>query len=78
MERLGLTWNPLTTQIGSHDWKWLYSDISRFGRVLIIFRRIAGLHFFGLASPKLGAQGSTGSSTMPHKVNPIRFENAEG
>lgn len=76
---LGLTWNPLTTQIESHDWQAeLYSDIARFNRVLHnactdIWTYIS----LGFFAQNLGAHGSTGSSTMPHKVNPIRFENAE-
>lgn len=76
---LGLTWNPLTTQIESHDWQAeLYSDIARFNRVLHNFATdvwtYISLNYF---HQNLAAQGSTGSSTMPHKVNPIRFENAE-
>lgn len=76
---LGLTWNPLTTQIESHDWQAeLYSDIARFNRVLHNFATdvwtYISLDYF---HQNLAAQGSTGSSTMPHKVNPIRFENAE-
>ena len=76
---LGLTWNPLTTQIESHDWQAeLYSDIARFNRILHnvatdVWTYIS-LDYF---HQNLAAQGSTGSSTMPHKVNPIRFENAE-
>lgn len=79
VESLGLTWNPLTTQIESHDWQSeLYADMARFNRIL---HNIAtdmwtyiSLDYF---HQNLAAQGSTGSSTMPHKVNPIRFENAE-
>ena len=79
MERLGLTWNPLTTQIESHDWQSeLYSDISRFGRIAHNLSTDCWTYIsLGYFHQKLGAQGSTGSSTMPHKVNPIRFENAE-
>ncbi|MDD7465696.1 MAG: adenylosuccinate lyase [Actinomycetaceae bacterium] len=76
---LGLEWNPLTTQIESHDW-----DAELFGAVAH-FNRIAhnlATDFWtyiskGYFHQNLAAQGSTGSSTMPHKVNPIRFENAE-
>lgn len=76
---LGLTWNPLTTQIESHDWQAeLYSDIARFNRILHNFATdvwtYISMNYF---RQRLSAQGSTGSSTMPHKVNPIRFENAE-
>ncbi|WP_182353081.1 adenylosuccinate lyase [Flaviflexus huanghaiensis] len=79
VESLGLTWNPLTTQIESHDWQAeLYSDIARFNRILHNFATdmwtYISLDYF---HQNLAAQGSTGSSTMPHKVNPIRFENAE-
>ena len=78
VEGLGLTWNPLTTQIESHDWQAeLYSDIARFNRVLHnmctdVWTYIS-LGYFA----QVRGQGSVGSSTMPHKVNPIRFENAE-
>lgn len=79
VEGLGLTWNPLTTQIESHDWQAeLYADVARFNRVLHnlatdVWTYISLAYF----RQNLAAQGSTGSSTMPHKVNPIRFENAE-
>ncbi len=78
VERLGLTWNPLTTQIESHDWQAeLYADLARFNRVLHnlctdIWAYIS-LGYFA----QVRGQGSVGSSTMPHKINPIRFENAE-
>ncbi|USQ76498.1 adenylosuccinate lyase [Ornithinimicrobium cryptoxanthini] len=75
---LGLTWNPLTTQIESHDWQAeVYADIARFNRVLHnlctdIWSYISMGYF-----AQVRGQGTVGSSTMPHKVNPIRFENAE-
>ncbi|WP_426300766.1 adenylosuccinate lyase [Arthrobacter sp. R-11] len=78
VEGLGLTWNPLTTQIESHDWQAeLYSDIARFNRILHnvctdIWSYISIGYF-----RQIPVAGATGSSTMPHKVNPIRFENAE-
>ncbi|MDN4480452.1 adenylosuccinate lyase [Demequina muriae] len=78
VEGLGLTWNPLTTQIESHDWQAeLYADLARFGRVLHnlatdVWTYIS-LGYFAQAA----AKGSIGSSAMPHKINPIRFENAE-
>ena len=78
VEGLGLTWNPLTTQIESHDWQSeLYADIARFNRILHnlatdVWTYIS-LGFF----TQIPVPGATGSSTMPHKVNPIRFENAE-
>ena len=79
VEKLGLTWNPLTTQIESHDWQAeLYSDIARAGRVAHNVATDCWTYIsLGYFHQNLAAQGSTGSSTMPHKVNPIRFENAE-
>ncbi|GAB2689506.1 adenylosuccinate lyase [Thalassiella azotivora] len=79
VEGLGLTWNPLTTQIESHDWQAeLYSDVARFNRVLHNLCTDVWTYIsLGFFAQRLGAHGSTGSSTMPHKVNPIRFENAE-
>ena len=78
VEGLGLTWNPLTTQIESHDWQAeLYADMARFNRVLHnlctdVWSYISIGYF-----AQIPVAGATGSSTMPHKVNPIRFENAE-
>lgn len=75
---LGLTWNPLTTQIESHDWQaQLYQRIAHIGRVLHnlctdIWSYISMGYF-----RQIPQAGATGSSTMPHKINPIRFENAE-
>ncbi|MDX5381001.1 MAG: adenylosuccinate lyase, partial [Actinomycetes bacterium] len=79
VEGLGLTWNPLTTQIESHDWQAeLYADVARFNRVLHNLATDVWTYIsLGYFRQNLAAQGSTGSSTMPHKVNPIRFENAE-
>ncbi len=75
---LGLTWNPLTTQIESHDWQAeLYAAVSHFNRILhnlcTDFWTYISLGYF----KQIPQAGATGSSTMPHKVNPIRFENAE-
>ncbi|MDZ3744902.1 adenylosuccinate lyase [Pseudoglutamicibacter albus] len=78
VESLGLSWNPLTTQIENHDWQAeLYSDIARFNQILHnlctdIWSYIS-IRFF----QQIPVEGATGSSTMPHKINPIRFENAE-
>lgn len=78
VEHLGLTWNPLTTQIESHDWQAeVYADIARFNRILHnlctdVWSYISIGYF-----AQIPVEGATGSSTMPHKVNPIRFENAE-
>jgi adenylosuccinate lyase len=79
VEGLGLKWNPLTTQIESHDWQAeLYADVARFNRILHnVCTDIWTYISLGYFAQQLGAHGSTGSSTMPHKVNPIRFENAE-
>ena len=79
VEGLGLTWNPLTTQIESHDWQAeLYSDVARAGRIAHNLATDAWTYIsMDYFHQNLAAQGSTGSSTMPHKVNPIRFENAE-
>lgn len=79
VESLGLTWNPLTTQIESHDWQAeLYADVARAGRVVHNLATDMWTYIsMGYFRQRLSAQGSTGSSTMPHKVNPIRFENAE-
>ena len=79
VEGLGLTWNPLTTQIESHDCQAeLYSDVARAGRIAHNLATDCWTYIsMGYFHQNLAAQGSTGSSTMPHKVNPIRFENAE-
>lgn len=75
---LGLTWNPLTTQIESHDWQAeLYSAVAHFNSILHnlctdIWTYISLAYF-----KQIPVAGATGSSTMPHKINPIRFENAE-
>ena len=75
---LGLGWNPLTTQIESHDWQAeLYADIARFNRILHnLCTDVWTYVSLGYFTQSRG-QGTVGSSTMPHKVNPIRFENAE-
>ena len=78
VERLGLTWNPLTTQIESHDWQAeLYADVARFNRVLHNLATDVWTYISMGYFAQVRGQGSVGSSTMPHKVNPIRFENAE-
>jgi adenylosuccinate lyase len=78
VEGLGLGWNPLTTQIESHDWQAeLYSDIARFNRVLHNLCTDVWTYISLGYFTQVRGQGTVGSSTMPHKVNPIRFENAE-
>ncbi len=76
---LGLTWNPYTTQIEPHDYMAeLFDAIARFNTILIDFDRdIWGYISMGYFKQKTIA-GEVGSSTMPHKVNPIDFENSEG
>lgn len=79
VERLGLTWNPYTTQIEPHDYMAeLFDAIARFNTILIDFDRdVWGYISLGYFKQKTKA-GEIGSSTMPHKVNPIDFENSEG
>jgi adenylosuccinate lyase len=78
VEHLGLTWNPLTTQIESHDWQAeLYADVARFNRVLHNLATDVWTYISRGVFTQIPVPGATGSSTMPHKVNPIRFENAE-
>lgn len=78
VEGLGLTWNPLTTQIESHDWQAeLYADLARFNRILHNFCTDVWSYISIGYFAQIPVAGATGSSTMPHKVNPIRFENAE-
>ncbi len=76
---LGLTWNAYTTQIEPHDYMAeLFDTIARFNTILIDFNRdIWGYISLGYFRQQAVA-GEVGSSTMPHKVNPIDFENAEG
>jgi len=77
--RLGLQWNPYTTQIEPHDYIAEYFHVlQRFNTVLMDFCRDIWTYIsLGYFKQKTKA-GEVGSSTMPHKVNPIDFENAEG
>jgi adenylosuccinate lyase len=77
--QLGLTWNPYTTQIEPHDYiSELFQAICRFNTILLDFDRdIWSYISIGYFRQKK-VEGETGSSTMPHKVNPIDFENSEG
>jgi len=79
VESLGLAWNPYTIQIEPHDgMAELFDALARFNTVLLDFcRDIWGYIALGYFKQKAVA-GEVGSSTMPHKVNPIDFENAEG
>jgi len=77
-DALGLTWNPLTTQIESHDWQAeLYSRVSHANRVLHNLATDVWSYISMGYFTQIPQAGATGSSTMPHKINPIRFENAE-
>lgn len=79
VESLGLTYNPLTIQIEPHDYMAeLYDTLARINTILIDLNRdIWGYISVGYFKQKVKA-GEIGSSTMPHKVNPIDFENSEG
>ncbi|SLM96816.1 adenylosuccinate lyase [Brevibacterium yomogidense] len=78
VEHLGLTFNPVTTQIESHDWQAeLFADISRFNRICHNLATDMWTYISMEYFTQIPVEGATGSSTMPHKVNPIRFENAE-
>lgn len=79
VERLGLTFNPYTTQIEPHDYiAELFDAVCRFHTILIDFDRdVWGYISLGYFKQRT-VEGEIGSSTMPHKVNPIDFENSEG
>jgi len=79
VESLGLTWNPYTIQIEPHDYMAeLFDGMARFNTILIDYcRDIWSYISIGYFKQKTVA-GEVGSSTMPHKVNPIDFENGEG
>lgn len=79
VKSLGLDFNPYTTQIEPHDYMAeLFDALKRFNTILIDFNRdIWGYISLGYFKQKL-KEGEVGSSTMPHKVNPIDFENSEG
>ena len=76
---LGLDWNPYTIQVEPHDYiAELFDAVARFNVILIDFARdVWGYISLGYFKQRTVA-GEVGSSTMPHKVNPIDFENAEG
>ena len=76
---LGIEWNPYTTQIEPHDYLAEYFDaIARLNQILVDFSRdIWSYISLGYFKQRM-IEGEVGSSTMPHKVNPIDFENAEG
>lgn len=79
VESLGLDWSGYTVQIEPHDWMAEYFDaLTRFNTILVdACRDLWGYISLGYFRQKSIA-GEVGSSTMPHKINPIDFENAEG
>lgn len=78
VDSLGLEWNPLTTQIESHDSQAaLLTRISHVNRILHNLCTDMWTYISQGFITQIPVAGTTGSSTMPHKVNPIRFENAE-
>ena len=79
IQQLGLTWNPYTTQIEPHDYIAEYFQaLSRFNTILIDFNRDIWSYISLGHFKQKAIQGEIGSSTMPHKINPIDFENSEG
>ena len=79
IESLGLVWNPYTTQIEPHDWVAEYCDaLARINTILIDFCRDTWAYISLGYFKQRKVANEVGSSTMPHKVNPIDFENAEG
>ena len=79
VESIGIAWNPYTIQIEPHDYMAeLFNAVARFNTIVIDFCRDVWSYIsIGYFKQKTVA-GEVGSSTMPHKVNPIDFENAEG
>ena len=79
VESLGIEWNPYTTQIEPHDYMAEYFDaMARMNQILVDFARDIWAYIsLGYFKQRV-IEGEVGSSTMPHKVNPIDFENAEG
>jgi adenylosuccinate lyase len=78
IESLGIGFNPLTTQIESHDWQVeLYDRIRHAGGILHNLATDVWTYISLGYFAQIPVAGATGSSTMPHKINPIRFENAE-
>ena len=79
VRHLGLDWNPYTTQIEPHDYiAELFQAIGRFNTILLDFNRDIWSYISINYFTQKKVDGETGSSTMPHKVNPIDFENSEG
>jgi len=79
VESLGLDWNPYTTQIEPHDWMAEYCDaLARINNILLDASRDFWSYISIGTFLQKQKEGEIGSSTMPHKVNPIDFENCEG
>ncbi len=79
IDSLGLTNNPWTTQIEPHDYlAELFHCVMRFNQILLDFDRDIWAYISNDYFKQRKVEGETGSSTMPHKINPIDFENSEG
>ena len=79
VQELGLSWNAYTTQIEPHDYiAELFDSLARFNTILIDFNRDIWSYISNAYFKQRKIEGEVGSSTMPHKVNPIDFENSEG
>lgn len=79
VESLGLTWNPATTQIEPHDYMAeIFHQFIRWNNILLDFDRDIWSYISIEAFKQIPVEGQVGSSTMPHKINPIDFENSEG
>jgi len=79
VESMGVGWNPYTTQIEPHDYiAELFDALARFNTIMIDFSRDIWSYISIGYFKQMAIAGEVGSSTMPHKVNPIDFENAEG
>jgi len=79
VESLGLTWNPATTQIEPHDYMAeIFHQFVRWNTIMLDFDRDMWSYISIDAFKQIPVKDQVGSSTMPHKVNPIDFENSEG
>ena len=79
VQQLGLEWNPYTTQIEPHDYMAeFFNAVARFNTILIDFDRDIWSYISIAYFKQKVVEGEVGSSAMPHKVNPIDFENSEG
>ncbi|PCI30597.1 MAG: adenylosuccinate lyase [SAR324 cluster bacterium] len=79
VESLDLTWNPATTQIEPHDYMAeIFHQFIRWNTIVLDFDRDLWAYISNDAFKQIPVKGEVGSSTMPHKVNPIDFENSEG